>query len=61
MVARALVEPEGNRIPVRLLNPREVEVSVTKGTILAELESVPDSSVISVVSTQPEEEPSEEH
>lgn len=61
MVARALVEPEGNEVPVRLLNPRDVEVSVSKGTILAELESIPDSSTISAVAEQPESEPSEEH
>ena len=36
--SRALVKPEGNRIPVCLLNPRDVEVSVAKGTILAKLE-----------------------
>ena len=40
MVARALVEPESNKIPVRLLNPRDVEVPIRKGTILAELEKV---------------------
>lgn len=61
MVARALVEPEGNQIPVRLLNPRDVEVSVTKGTILAELESIPESYTISAVSQEPESEPSDEH
>ena len=48
MVAQALVEPEGHSIPVRLLSPREVEVPVTKGTILA---PQPDD----------EHEPSEEH
>ncbi len=53
MAARALVEQEGKRIPVRLLNPRDVEVSVTKGTVLAE----PECCVISAVSQQPESEP----
>ena len=61
MVARALVEPEGNQIPICLLNPRDVEVAVAKDTILAELESVPESYVISAVSQQPMDEPSEEH
>ena len=61
MVARALVEPEGNKIPMRLLNPRDVEVSITKGTVLARLESIPGSSAISAVTQQPECEPSEQH
>ena len=61
MVARALVEPQGNRIPIRLLNLRDVEISIIKGTIVAELESVPDSSLVSVVLQHPEDEPSEEH
>ena len=61
MVARALVEPEGNQIPLRLLNPRDVEVPISKGTILAELERVPEQSTISAVSQQTESEPSEEH
>ena len=55
--------PGGNKVPLRLLNPRDVEVSVTKGTILAELESVPESSVITSLSQQAEheDEPSEMH
>lgn len=64
MVARALVEPEGNSIPVRLLNPRDVEISLARGTVLAELESVPDSHAISAVSPQPgdqDSEPPDEH
>ena len=60
MVARALVEPESNKIPVRLLNPRDVEVPIRKGSILAELEKVPTSSVVTAISQQPESEPSEE-
>ncbi len=51
MVARALVEPEGNQIPVRLLNSRDVEVSGT----------IPESYTISVVSQEPESESSDEH
>lgn len=61
MVARALVEPEENLIPVRLLNPRDVEVSVSRGTILAELESVPETQSISAISQDCESEPSPEH
>ena len=61
MVARALVEPEGNKIPMRLLNPRNVEVLITKGTVLARLESIPGSSAISAVTQQPECEHSEQH
>ena len=49
IVACALVEPEGKQIPVRLLNPREVEVSISKGTILAGLESTPKDCTIPMV------------
>ena len=57
MVARTLVKPEGNSLPVRLLNPRDVEVSVAKGTILAEpMESVPECNHCNI-----EDEPTEEH
>ena len=38
-----------------------MEVSVTKGTILAELESIPESYTMSAVTQEPETEPSEEH
>ena len=31
-VARALVEPEANHIPLRVLNPRDIVVTITKGT-----------------------------
>ena len=61
MVARALVEPAGNTIPVRLLNPRDVEVSIPKGTILAKLEGTLDSEVVSAVTQPSEQEPSEQH
>ena len=43
------------------LNPRDVEVPISKRTILAELERVPEQSTISAVSQQTESEPSEEH
>ena len=60
MVARALVEPMGNTIPMRVLNPRDVEVSIPKGTALAEMESIPDSYAIPAVTQEPETEPSGE-
>ena len=40
MIARALVQPEACSIPLRLLNPRDVEVTIHKGTTIAELEGV---------------------
>lgn len=59
LVARALVEPEDNGIPLRVLNPRDIQVQITKGTILAELES---SSIISTATQQCNEtEPTEDH
>ena len=61
MVARALVEPQRNRIPIRLLNLGDVEISINKGTIVAEIESVPDSSLVLVFLQHPEDELSEEH
>ncbi len=61
MVGRALVEPEGNQIPVHLLNPRDVEFPVSKGTTLAELESIPEGHAISALSQEFEIEPSPEH
>ena len=62
MVARAVVQPEANSIPVHVLNPRDIEVSITKGTVLAKLESVPQSPVVSTVTQQSaRDEPSQEH
>ena len=52
MVARAVVKPQTNSILVRILNPRDIEVSIAKGTVLANLESVPQSSVVSTVTQQ---------
>lgn len=40
MIARALVQPEACSIPLRLLNPREVEVTIPKGAVVAELEYI---------------------
>ena len=40
MIARALVQPEACSIPLRLLNPRDVKVTIHKGTTIAELEGV---------------------
>ena len=62
MVARAVVQPDANSIPVRVLNPRDVEVSITKGTVLAKLQSVPQSPVVATVTQQcARDEPSYEH
>ena len=40
MIARALVQPQACSIPLRLLNPRDVEVTIPKGAAVAELEGV---------------------
>ena len=61
IVACALVEPEGNQISFRLLNPREVEVSISKGTILAGLESTPEDCTISAVGQESMGELTHEH
>ena len=54
MTARALVQPEACSVPLRLLNPREVEVTLPKGAVVAELESVAEDwlqeAIIAVVS-----------
>ena len=62
MIARALVEPEARSIPLRLLNPRDEEVTISKGTVVAELESVAmeDLDVALVSEGEGTEEPSEE-
>ena len=61
IVACALVKPEGNQVPVRLLNPREVEVSISKGTILAGLESISEDCTISAVGKESARELTNEH
>lgn len=68
MIAHALVQPEACSIPLRLLNPRDVEVTIPKGTVVAELESitasVPTAGNVAVVSTDEQAvsvEPSMEH
>ena len=60
-VARALVKPEGNQVPVRLLNPREVEMSISKGTILAGLESISEDCTISAVGKESARKLTNEH
>ena len=40
MIARALVQPQACSIPLRLLNPRDVEITIPKGAAVAELEGI---------------------
>ena len=40
MVARALVTPSNQMVPVRVLNPRPEGITVSKGTIIARMEAV---------------------
>ena len=62
MVARPVVQPDANNIPVRVLNPRDIEVSITKDTVLAKRESVPRSPVVTTVTQQSAwDELSQEH
>ena len=70
MVARALVLPEACSIPLRLLNPRDEEVTIPRGTAVAELENVvaevegvpPGDVGVAVVSDDEEAgEPTEAH
>lgn len=39
-IARALIQSEVCSIPLQLLNPREEEVTLPKGAVVAELETV---------------------
>ena len=52
MVARALVKPYGASVPLRLLNLREEMISIPKGTVVAEMEQVPDESLTTIASMQ---------
>ncbi len=69
MVARALVQPEACSVPLRLLNPRDVEVTIPKGTAVAELEgvaagigSIPPGDVgVAVISDGEAAEPTAKH
>ena len=70
MVARALVQPEACSIPLRLVNPRDEEVTIPRGTAVAELENVvaevegvpPGDVGVAVVSDDEEAgEPTEAH
>ena len=49
MVAIALVELESNHIPILVLNPRDIEVSITKGTVLVRLKSIHSLSSVLIV------------
>ena len=49
MVARAIVKPEEGKVPIRLLNPRDVPVTVYQGATIATLERVDVSESINAV------------
>ena len=62
MVARAVVQPNANNTSVCVLNSRDIEVSITKGTVLAKLRSVPQSPVVATLTQQcARDKPSYEH
>ena len=48
MVARAVVQPQGAQVPLRLLNPRDEVVNISKGTTIARMELLPVDSVTTV-------------
>ena len=52
MVARAIVKPDGDTVPVRLLNLRDETITIPKGTKIAEMEQIPDDAITTVASTQ---------
>ena len=54
-VARALVQPQGGMVPVRLLNPRPEMVVVHKGTKNATLEPLEEQQEICEVAARPAE------
>ena len=57
LVARAVVSPNGQKVPVRIANVRDDPVSVRKGTKIAEMEAVPQTEVSSLVASAEQEEP----
>ena len=46
MVERAVVKPDANSNYVHVLNPRDIDVSITKGTVLANLECPTEASCV---------------
>lgn len=63
MVARALVEPTNCTIPLRVLNPRDQEVTLRKGLCVAELEDIlpMDVAPVSEGNGSVSEKPTEDH
>lgn len=55
MVARAVVKPNKEEVPLRLLNWRDLPVSVPKGTCVADMEILPDHPVENVAAIQEQE------
>ena len=57
MVARAIVEPRGGEVPVRLLNPTDQPVTLHKGTQIATLDMVeaPTDREVGKVQAHPEQ------
>ena len=57
MVARAVIEPRGGEVPVRLLNPTDQPVTLHKGTQIATLDMVeaPTDTEVGEVQAHPEQ------
>ena len=53
MVARAVVQPEGAEVPLRILNLRDEPVTIRKGATIAEMELLPNDSIQVVGDIQP--------
>ena len=57
IVARAVVQPAGHQTVLRLLNPNNESIRLYKGMKLAKLEPLPNSSVVSTVTTDNKSSP----
>ena len=44
LVARSIVHPEGQEVPLRLLNPRKDAITAKRGTVVAQMEFIEDPS-----------------
>ena len=44
LVARSIVHPEGQEVPLRLLNPRKDPITAKRGTVVAQMEFIEDPS-----------------
>ena len=40
LVARSIVHPEGQEVPLRLLNPRKDPITAKRGTVVAQMEFI---------------------